>query len=121
MLLVLMLLGLLSLTLSRFGFYNSPEGSGSASFLDWVTGVVVLLFAIEYGLGRGVHYPLAAMLTICTVLGATFALVIANPMYPQLLFFLILGGLIGSLFLSARAPAVVFFITLVGVVSLSVF
>ena len=122
MLLILIILGLLSLTLSQFGFYTDPgEPESVRSVFDWITLVALLLLAVVYGLSRSMHYPLATALAVGTVLSATFVLVIVNPKNPQFLFFLILGGLVGSLFLSARATAIVFVITFIGLLLLPTF
>jgi diguanylate cyclase (GGDEF)-like protein len=123
MLLILIILGLLSLTLSQFGFYTKPgEPKSVGSVFDWVTLTAVLLLAVEYGLSRSMHYyPLATALAVGTVLSATFVIVIVNPNNLQFLFFLILGGLVGSLFLSARATAIVFIVTFIGLLLLPTF
>ena len=109
MLLVVLALGLLSLALSGLGFYTPPgEPKTKISPFDWITLTVVLLLAVEYGLSRSVHFPVAARLAVVTVLSATFAMAILNPDNLQFLYFLIIGGLISGLFLSARATAIVF-------------
>lgn len=115
MLLVLLLLSLLSLTLSLLGVYSRlGEPTTVASKFRWITLTAVLLFAVEYGLSRTRHYPVAAVLAVCSLLSATFVIVILNRENLQYLFYLILGGLFGSLFLSARTTAIVFFVTLIG-------
>jgi len=123
MLLILIILGLLSLTLSQFGFYTKPgEPKSVGSVFDWITLTAVLLLAVEYGLSRSMHYyPLATALAVGTVLSATFVVVIISPNNLQFLFFLILGGLVGSLFLSARATAIVFIVTFIGLLLLPTF
>jgi len=122
MLLVLLILGLLSVILTLFDVYTSPgESKAIASIFIWTTVASVLLLTIEYGLSRTRHYPLAAVLTVATVLSATFMAVIVNPHDLRSLSFLILGGLIGSLFLSARITVVVFFVTFIGLLILPVF
>src|SRR5688572_5503721 len=122
MLLVVLTLGLLSLTLSALGFYTPPgESKTRVSVFDWITLSVILLLAIEYGLSRSVHFPLAASLAVATVLGATFAMAIINPDNLQFLYFLILGGLISGLFLSARATTIVFVVTFIGLLLLPTF
>ena len=122
MLLVLLLLGLVSLTLSVLGVY-SPRGEPKteASMFDWITLAAVLLFSVEYGLSRTIYHPLAAGLAVGSVLIATFVSVIINLQDPRPLFFLILGGLIASLFLSARMTAIIFIITFVGLLLLPIF
>ncbi len=123
MLLILIILGLLSLTLSQFGVYTKPgEPKSVGAVFDWITLTAVLLLAVEYGLSRSMHYyPLATALAVGTVLSATFVIVIVNPNNLQFLFFLILGGLVGSLFLSARATAIVFVVTFIGLLLLPTF
>jgi len=122
MLLVLLLLGLLSLSLSLLGFYSRlGEPATVAPRLRWLTLAAVLLFAIEYSLSRTRHYPVAAVLSVCSVLIATFGVVIVNSENLQYLFYLILGGLFGSLFLSARTTAIVFSVTLIGLLLLPAF
>ena len=119
MLLVLIILGLLSLTASLLGLYSIPgEPKTVGLAFRWITLIVVLLLAFVYGLSRTVYYPLAAALTVGTVLGATFTIVIVNSENPQFLFFLVLGGLIGSLFLSARSTAIIFLATFLGLLLL---
>src|SRR4026208_2187122 len=62
MLLVLMSLGLLSLILSLLGFYSQlGESKGVVSAFRWITLAAVLVLAVEYGLSRTVHFPLAAV------------------------------------------------------------
>jgi diguanylate cyclase (GGDEF)-like protein len=114
MLLILIILGLLSLTLSLLGFYaEAGETETVGLSFRWITLAAVLVLAVEYGLSRTVHYPLAAVLIVVTLLIATFLIAIITP-DPQFLYFLILGGLVGSLFLSARVTAMIFAITLIG-------
>jgi hypothetical protein len=80
MLLVLMVLGLLSLILTISGGFDKPgESKAVISMFVWITACGILLIAIEYGLSRTIHYPLAALLAVGTVMGATFATVIVNP------------------------------------------
>jgi diguanylate cyclase (GGDEF)-like protein len=81
----------------------------------------LLLLAVEYGLSRSIHFPAAALLTVGTMLSATFATVIVNPQDLRSTSFLILGGLIGSLFLSTRATAIIFFVTFIGLLLLPAF
>jgi len=122
MLLVLIILGLFSLTLSQFGAYTKPgEPKSVGAVFDLITLAAVLLLAVEYGLSRSRHFPLATALAVGTVLSATFVAVIVNPNNLQFLFFLILGGLLGSLFLSARATAIVFVVTFIGLLLLPTF
>jgi diguanylate cyclase (GGDEF)-like protein len=122
MLLVLLVVGLLSLTLSLLGVYSKPgEPKTVGSGFRWITLAAVLLFTIEYGLSRTVHYPLAAALAVCSVLSPTFVIVILNPENLQYIFYLVLGGLFGSLFLSARTTAIVFLVTLIGLLLLPAF
>ncbi|HET7144391.1 MAG TPA: GGDEF domain-containing protein [Anaerolineales bacterium] len=121
MLLVLLLLGLLSLTLSLLGFYTHlDETDVMISEFRWVTVGAVLLLGFEYGLSRSVHYLLAAILTVSTLMISLFAVVIISPTVTYYLFFLIFGGLTASLFLSARATAIVFLVTLIGCLFLPV-
>jgi diguanylate cyclase (GGDEF)-like protein len=122
MLLGFITLGLLSSTLSLLGVYSKlgEPKTVTAVFLR-ITLAAVLLLAVEYGLSRTVHYTLAAVLAVGTVLTATFVVVIANPENLQFLFFLILGGLMGSLFLTARGTAIVFFVTFLGLLLLPTF
>src|SRR6185436_16825142 len=122
MLLTLIIVGLLSLTLSLLGVYSKPgEPKTVGSGFRWITLAAVLLFTIEYGLSRTVHYPLAAALAVCSVLSPTFVIVILNPENLQYIFYLVLGGLLGSLFLSARTTAIVFLVTLIGLLLLPAF
>lgn len=122
MLLVVIALGLLSLILSVLGLYAPPgEPKTEISVFDWITLTVVLLLAVEYGLSRSVHFPVAAGLAVGTVLSATFVMVILTPENLQLLYFLIIGGLISGLFLSARATAIVFVVTFIGLLLLPTF
>ena len=119
MLLVLIVLGLLSLTLSLLGVYTPPgEPKTVGSIYDWITLPTLLVLAVAYGLSRGRHYPVAALLTVGIVMSATFASVIVNPQEFRIIFFLILGGLIASLFLSARVTAMIFLATLTGLLLL---
>jgi diguanylate cyclase (GGDEF)-like protein len=122
MLLVLLLLGLLSLTLSLLGVYSRlGEPATVAPKFRWITLTAVLLFAVQYSLSRTRHYPVAAVLAVCSVLIATFVITIVNSENLEYLFYLILGGLFGSLFLSARTTAIVFFVTLIGLLLLPTF
>ncbi|MBC7876577.1 MAG: diguanylate cyclase [Anaerolineales bacterium] len=115
MLLVLIFLGLLSLTLSLLGVYSQPgKPETVGSIYDWITIPTLLVLAAAYGLSRGIHYPVAALMTVGVVMIATFGSTILNPQDFRIIFFLILGGLIGSLFLSARATAIIFLVTFIG-------
>jgi len=119
MLLILIVLGLLSLTLSLLGVYAEPgEQKTVGSTSDWITLPTLLFFAVAYGLSRGMHYPVAALLIVGIVMSATFAAVILNPQESDTISFLILGGLIASLFLSARVTAMIFVATFIGVLLL---
>src|SRR3972149_6955432 len=94
MLLVLIILGLFSSILSLLGVYSKPgEPKTVTTAFLWITLTAVLLLAVDYGLSRSVHYPLAAVLAVGTVFGATFVIVLVNPDNLQFLFFLVLGGL----------------------------
>ena len=84
----------------------------------WITVAGILLLTIEYSLSRSVHYRFAALLTVVTVLIATFATVIANPQDLRATSYLILGGLIASLFLSTLATVIIFFVTFIGLLFL---
>jgi diguanylate cyclase (GGDEF)-like protein len=121
MLLVLLFLGLLSLTLSFLGLYSNLEEPEVESHFRWITIFAILLLAVEYGLSRTVHYASAAILVIGTVLISVFVVMIISPGELQYLSFLILGGLIASLFLSARTTAIVFVITFAGSLLLPAF
>lgn len=119
MLLVLIVLGLLSLTLSLLGFYTPPgEPKTVGTIFDWITLPTLMVLAVAYGLSRGRYYPVAALLTVGIVMSATFASAILNPQEFTIIFFLILGGLIASLFLSARLTAVIFLATFTGLLLL---
>ena len=119
MLLALIILGLLSLPLVLSGDYSSPGDSKAVtSMYTWITVAGILLLTIEYSLSRSVHYRFAALLTVVTVLIATFATVIANPQDLRASSFLIVGGLIASLFLSTLATVIIFFVTLIGLLLL---
>lgn len=119
-LLVLFILGLLAVTLSLLGVYYEPgEAKTTRPIFLLIMLITIFLFAVEYSLGRTIHYPLAAVLTIATLLGATFVAMILNPERVELLFFLVLGGLIGSLFFSARTTAFIFLVTFVTLLLLS--
>src|SRR5687767_12818440 len=119
MLLVLIVLGLFSLTLSLLGVYTPPgEPKKVGSIYDWITLPTLLVLTVAYGLSRGKHYPVAALLTVGIVMSATFASVIVNPQEFRIIFFLILGGLIASLFLSARVTAIIFLATFTGLLLL---
>jgi len=119
MLLLLIVLGLLSMTLSLFGVYTEPgEQKKAGSIYDWITLPTLLVLAVAYGLSRGTHYPVAALLTVGIVMSATFAAVIINPREFRIIFFLILGGLVASLFLSARVTAMIFLATFTGILLL---
>ena len=119
MLLLLIVLGLLSMTLSLFGVYTEPgEQKTVGSIYDWITLPTLLVLTVAYGLSRGTHYPVAALLTVSIIMSATFAAVIVNPHEFRIIFFLILGGLIASLFLSARVTAMIFLATLIGILLL---
>ena len=119
MLLILIMLGLLSLTLSLLGVYAEPgEQNTFGSISDWITLPTLLFLAVAYGLSRGMHYPVAALLIVGIVMSATFASVIVNPQEFRIIFFLILGGLIASLFLSARVTAMIFLATFTGLLLL---
>jgi hypothetical protein len=122
MLLVLMSLGLLSLTLSLLGVYSQlDESKEMVSASRWITLAAVLILAVEYGLSRTVHFPLAAVLTVGTLLVAIFVVVITSPPNAQYLFFLVIGGLIASLLLSTRTTVIVFIVTFIGSMLLSAF
>jgi diguanylate cyclase (GGDEF)-like protein len=122
MLLVLMSLGLLSLTLSLLGVYSQlDESEAMVSASRWITLAAILILAVEYGLSRTIHFPLAAVLTVATLLVAIFVVVIISPPNAQYLFFLVIGGLIASLLLSTRATVIVFIVTLIGSMLLSAF
>jgi len=122
MLLVLLVLGVLSVILTILDANARPrESRGVMSIFIWTTVIGVLLLAVEYGLSRTVHYSLAALMAVGTVLAITFVTVIISPQDPRSLSFLVLGGLIGSLFLSARTTAIIFFITLLGLLILTAF
>jgi diguanylate cyclase (GGDEF)-like protein len=122
MLLVLILLDLISLTLSLFGFYDTPGQTKSGpELLDVIAMGALLLFVIGYGLSRGTHYQLAAVLVIGSMLVASFGAVIVNHQDVRILANLVLGGLIAGLFLSARATGVVFIITFIGLLLLLYF
>ncbi len=119
MLLILIMLGLLSLTLSLLGVYAEPgEQNTFGSISDWITLPTLLFFAVAYGLSRGMHYPVAALLIVGIVMSATFAAVVLNPQESDTISFLILGGLIASLFLSARVTAMIFLATFTGLLLL---
>jgi diguanylate cyclase (GGDEF)-like protein len=119
MLLVLAILGSLAFISSLLGAYSVPGQSKTvASGYLWITMVAVLLLAVEYGLSRSIHYHLAAILAVGTVLSATFVIVIFDPKNSQSLAFLVIGGLVGSLFLTARSTAIIFLITFLGVLLL---
>lgn len=122
MLLTLIILGVLSLTLSLLGVYTQPGDpiTVSASYVS-ITVASILLLAVEYGLSRTRHYPLAALLAVGTVLTAIFVTVIINPQDLHSTSFLILGGRIGSLFLSVRMTALVFLVTFLGLLLLPAF
>ena len=121
MLLILIILGLLSLTISLLGFYAEAGDTETVGLsFRWITLAAILVLAVGYGLSRTVHYPLAAVLVVITLLIATFLIAIINP-DPQFLYFLVLGGLISSLFLSARATAIVFVVTFIGLLLLPAF
>jgi diguanylate cyclase (GGDEF)-like protein len=122
MLLVLMSLGLLSLTLSLLGVYSQlDESKEMVSASRWITLAAVLILAVEYGLSRTVHFPLAAVLTVGTLLVAIFVVVITSPPNAQYLFFLVIGGLIASILLSTRTTVIVFIVTFIGSMLLSAF
>jgi len=123
MLLVLMILGLLTLTLSLLGLFSKAGEQETVGivFLRWNTLAVVLLLAVLYGLSRTRYYLWAEVLTVGIVLSGTFTIIILEPQDVQYLYFLVLGGLIGSLFLSARATAAIFFVTMVGLLLLPIF
>jgi diguanylate cyclase (GGDEF)-like protein len=120
MLLVLIILDLISLTLSLFGFYDTPgQTKSTPELLDVVAIGALVLFVIGYGLSRGVHHQLAAGLVIGSMLIASFGAVIINHQDVRILANLVLGGLIAGLFLSARATAIVFIITFLGLLLLT--
>jgi diguanylate cyclase (GGDEF)-like protein len=122
LLLVLLVLGVLSVVLTILDANARPgESRGVISVFLWTTVTGVLLLAVEYALSRTVNYPLAALLAVGTVLGATFLTVIVNPQDHRSLSFLVLGGLMGSLFLSARSTAIIFLVTLAGLLMLTAF
>jgi diguanylate cyclase (GGDEF)-like protein len=122
LLLILILIGSLSMILSLFGVYSQPGEPETVGLRNlWITAIATLVMAVEYGLSRTVHYPLAAGLVVMTVFSATFSIVITNPENPQYLYFLVIGGLLGSLFLSARMTAIIFAITLLGMLFPSIF
>lgn len=121
-LLVLLILDFFALILSLFDlFTKSGESKTVTAGSLWITLSTVLVLAVDYGLSRTRHYPLAAGLAVGTLLSATFAAVIPNPQDLRATSFLILGGLVGSLFFSVRATAIVFFITFIGLLLLPVF
>ena len=121
-LLVLLILDFFALILSLFDqFTKSGESKTVTAGSLWITLSTVLVLAVDYGLSRTRHYPLAAGLAVGTLLSATFAAVIPNPQDLRSTSFLILGGLVGSLFLSVRATAIVFFITFIGLLLIPVF
>jgi diguanylate cyclase (GGDEF)-like protein len=120
MLLVLIILDLISLTLSLFGFYDTPgQTKSTPELLDVIALGALVLFVIGYGLSRGVHHKLAAVLVIGSMLIASFGAVIINHQDVRILANLVLGGLIAGLFLSARATAIVFIITFLGLLLLT--
>jgi diguanylate cyclase (GGDEF)-like protein len=120
MLLVLIILDLISLILSLFGFYDTPgQIRSTPELLDVIAIGALVLFVIGYGLSRGVHHQLAAVLVIGSMLIASFGAVIINHQDVRILANLVLGGLIAGLFLSARATAIVFIITLLGLLLLT--
>lgn len=120
MLLVLIVLDLISLILSLFGFYYTPGQTKSGpELLDVIALGALLLFVIGYSLSRGAHYQLAAVLVIGSMLIASFGAVIVNHNDVRILANLVLGGLIAGLFLSARATAFVFVITFLGLLLLT--
>jgi diguanylate cyclase (GGDEF)-like protein len=122
MLLVLIILGLLTLTLSLLGLFSKAgEQEMVGIVFRWITLTIVLLLAVLYGLSRTRYYLWAEVLTVGIVLSGTFTIVILEPQDLQYLYFLVLGGLIGSLFLSARATATIFFVTMVGLLLLPIF
>lgn len=121
MLLVLIILDLISLVLSVFGLYYTPGQTQSGpELLDVIALGALFLFVIGYGLSRGTHYQLAAVLVIGSMLIASFGAVIVNHQDVRIIANLVLGGLIAGLFLSARATAFVFIITFLGLLLLTV-
>src|SRR6185503_14608108 len=94
---------------------------GIVSAFRWITFAAVLILAVEYGLSRTIHFPLAAVMTVGTVLLPIFGVVIISPTVVQYVFFLVLGGLVASLFLSTRATAIVFIFTFIGSMLLPTF
>jgi diguanylate cyclase (GGDEF)-like protein len=120
MLLVLIILDLISLTFSLFGFYDTPgQTKTTPELLDVIALGVLLLLVIGYKLSRGIHHQLAAVLVIGSLLIASFGAVIINHQDVRILANLVLGGLIAGLFLSARATAFVFVITFLGLLLLT--
>src|SRR5687768_16866779 len=120
MLLVLIILDLISLTFSLFGFYDTPgQTATTPELLDVIALGVLLLLIIGYKLSRGIHHQLAAVLVIGSLLIASFGAVIINHQDVRILANLVLGGLIAGLFLSARATAFVFVITFLGLLLLT--
>jgi diguanylate cyclase (GGDEF)-like protein len=122
MLLVVMMLGLLSLTLSLLGLFSKAGVHEITGIVfRWITLTVVLLLAVVYGLSRTRYFLWAEVLAVGIILSGTFTMVILEPQDLQFLYFLIMGGLIGSLFFSARATAAIFFVTMVGLLLLPIF
>jgi diguanylate cyclase (GGDEF)-like protein len=120
MLLVLIILDLISLIFSLFGFYDTPgQTATKPELLDVVAVGMLLPLVIGYALSRGVHHQLAAVLVIGSLLTASFGAVIINHQDVRILANLVLGGLVAGLFLSARATGFVFLITFLGLLLLT--
>ena len=120
MLLVLMILDLISLAFSLFGFYDTPgQTRTTPEPLDVIALCILPPLMIGYAISRGIHQRLATVLVISSLLIATFGAVIINHQDVRILANLVLGGLIASLFLSARATGFVFVITFLGLLLLT--
>jgi diguanylate cyclase (GGDEF)-like protein len=120
MLLVLIILDLISLIFSLFGFYDTPgQTTTTPELLDVVAVGMLLPLVIGYALSRGVHHQRAAVLVIGSLLTASFGAVIINHQDVRILANLVLGGLVAGLFLSARATGFVFAITFLGLLLLT--
>jgi diguanylate cyclase (GGDEF)-like protein len=122
MLLVIMILGLLTMTLSLLGFLSKAGEQEMAEMVfRWIVLAMILLLVVAYGLSRTRYFLWAEVLTAGTMLSGGFAIILHDPQDLQFLYYLVLGGLIGSLFLSARATAAIFFVTMVGLLLLPIF
>jgi diguanylate cyclase (GGDEF)-like protein len=122
MLLVIIIFGSLTFTLSLLGFLTmTGEQEMVELVFRWIVLAMNLLIVVAYGLSRTRYFLWAELLTAGTMLGGGFAIIFLDPQNIQFLYYLILGGLIGSLFLSARATAAIFFGTMVGVLMLPLF